>query len=105
MKILKKMEKKMPGDNILLNIYVHHKCVPYMCIPHAADNEENESFEKLKKTPGDIIILNMCTINGNRMTYDSLYMEQGGLNFFLILDHFLPFYLPKKKQKIKILKK
>ena len=106
MKIFKKNgKKKMPGDNILLNIYVHQKCVPYMCIPHAADNEENESFEKLKKTPGDIIILNMCTINGNRMTYDSLYMEQGGLNFFLILDHFLPFYLPKKKQKIKILKK
>ena len=101
MKILKKMEKKMPGDNILLNIYVHHKCVPYMCIPHAVDNEENESFEKLKNTPGDIIILNMCTINGNHMIYDSLYMEQGGLNFLYFWTIFCPFTSLKRNEKLK----
>ena len=26
---------------------------------------ENENFERMKKTPGDIIILQLCTINDN----------------------------------------
>ena len=30
---------------------------------------ENQDFEKLKKNPGDIIILHMCTINDNHMMY------------------------------------
>ena len=32
---------------------------------------ENQNFEKMKKTPGDIIILQMCTINENHMMYVS----------------------------------
>ena len=35
------------------------------------NNQENKKFEKLKKTPGDIIILHMCTINDNHMIYSS----------------------------------
>ena len=33
------------------------------------DNLENQNFEKLKKAPGDIIILHMCTISSNHMMY------------------------------------
>ena len=32
---------------------------------------ENQNFEKIKKTPEDIIILQMCTINGSHMMYGS----------------------------------
>ena len=35
------------------------------------NNPENQNFEKVKKTPGDIIILHMCTINVNHMMYGS----------------------------------
>ena len=31
------------------------------------NNPKNLNFEKKKKAPGDIIILHMCTINGNHM--------------------------------------
>ena len=30
---------------------------------------ENQSFEKMKKVPEDIIILQMCTINDSHMMY------------------------------------
>ena len=32
---------------------------------------ENQNFEKMKKTPGDINILNMCTKNCDQMMYGS----------------------------------
>ena len=38
---------------------------------HPHDNLENQNFEKLKKTPRDIIILHMYTINDNHMMYGS----------------------------------
>ena len=31
------------------------------------NNPKNQNFEKLKRMPGDIIILHMCTINDNQM--------------------------------------
>ena len=39
------------------------------------NNLKNQNFEKMKKTPGDIIILHMCTINDNHMMYGSWDME------------------------------
>ena len=30
-----------------------------------------QTFQKMKKTPRDIIILHICTINGNHMIYGS----------------------------------
>ena len=34
------------------------------------NNPKNQNFEKLeKKTPGDVIILHICTINDNQMMY------------------------------------
>ena len=32
---------------------------------------KNQNFEKMKKTPGDIIILQMYTINDNHVMYGS----------------------------------
>ena len=58
------------------------------------NNPEDQNFEKMEKTTGGIIILNMSTINENHMMYDSWDMEHDRQDFFLILDHFLPFYTP-----------
>ena len=54
------------------------------------NNPKNQNFDKMKKTPGDII-LQMCTINGSHMIYGSWDMECNG-RIFIILDQFLPFY-------------
>ena len=49
-------------------------------------NQKNHNFEKLKTTPQDIIILNMCTINDNRMMFGSWDIECDEQIFFVILD-------------------
>ena len=59
------------------------------------DYPENQNFEKLKKKPGNIIILLKCTINNHHMMYGSWDMEcnrQTFLSFWIL--HFLPFNLP-----------
>ena len=38
---------------------------------YPSNNLKNQNFEKMKKTPRDIIILHMCTINDNHMIYGS----------------------------------
>ena len=38
---------------------------------HPPNNLENQNFEKMKKTSGDIITLHMRTINDNHMMYGS----------------------------------
>ena len=50
------------------------------------NNPKNQNFEKMKKNPGDIIILNKCTINEWFLRHGEWQTE-----FFFILDHFLPF--------------
>ena len=55
------------------------------------------------KTPGDIIILYLCTINYNHMMNGSWDMECDGQNFFSFWTIFCPFN-PLTTQKIKILK-
>ena len=52
------------------------------------NNPENKNFEKMKKTPGDIIILHVSIINQNHMMYDPWDMERDRKNF----SHFGPFY-------------
>ena len=75
----------------------------------------------LKKTPGDIIILHICTTNDNHMMYSSWDMERYRQNILSFWTVFLPFYLwwteffvilhhccpftPLTTQKIKTLKK
>ena len=57
---------------------------------YTPNNPENQNFEKMKKTPGDIIILHKCTTNEN-MRYGSWDMKHDR-EFFVIWGHFLPFY-------------
>ena len=68
------------------------------------NNPKNQNFEKMKKTPGDIIILHMCTINDNHMMYGSWDMERDRQNFLSFWTIFCPF-TPLTTWKIKILKK
>ena len=51
------------------------------------NNPKNQKFEKMKKPPGDIITLHMCTINDNDIMYGSWDIERN-TEFFVILDHF-----------------
>ena len=37
----------------------------------APNNAKKQNFEKIKKAPGDILILHMCTINESHMMYGS----------------------------------
>ena len=65
---------------------------------------KNQNFEKLKKTPGDIIILHMSTINENYMICGSWDMECDRQIFFSFWTIFWLFYTPIITQRIKILK-
>ena len=57
-------------------------------------------FFKMKKTPGDIIILHKCTRNHDHMLHCSLYMARDTCNFYFSFWAFLPFYpLPAKKNQ------
>ena len=64
----------------------------------------NIKILKLKKAPGDIIILHICTINDNHMMYGSWDMEYDGQKFLSFLTIFCPF-TPLTTWKMKILKK
>ena len=105
--------KKSPGDIIIL-----HKCTKIHdhmlhCSLDMAHNEfnyflfwaifypftsltaqKNQNFEKMKKTPGNIIILHMCTKNYDQMMYGSWDMVCDRCNYFSFLGHFFPFYPP-----------
>ena len=62
----------------------------------------------MKTTPGNIIILHMCTINEDHMMYGSWDMECDRQNCVVILGHFWPFYLidnPENQNFEKIKKK
>ena len=56
------------------------------------NNPKNQNFEKLERTPGDIIILHMCTINDDQMIYGYWDIEPD--RFFCHFRPFLPFYSP-----------
>ena len=81
--------KKFAGDIIILHMCIkNHNHMMYgswdtewgtkffVILAHflpfqPLDNLENQNFNIEKKTPGDIIILHICTINVNHMMYDS----------------------------------
>ena len=62
---------------------------------------KKQNLEKMKKIPGDIIILRLCKTNDDHMTHGSWDTERDR-QFFFILDHFCP-VTPVTTQKIKIL--
>ena len=63
------------------------------------NNPKNQNFEKMKKTPGDIIILHMCTKNYDQMMYSSWDMVHDRCNcyfsFWAVCCPFTP-QQPKK---------
>ena len=122
LKILRKWKK--PGDIILFFTHVYNKWRSYdvwfsrykvwmteffLILDHflpfyPIGNTKNQNFEKMKKTPGDIIISHKCTINNNHMMYDSWDLKHTRKFFLSIWAIFCPF-TPLTTQKIKILKK
>ena len=68
------------------------------------NNLKNQSFEKIKKTPEDIIILHLHTTNDDHMMYGSWDLEHNRQNFLSFWTIFCPF-TPLTTRKIKILKK
>ena len=116
--------KKTSGDVIILNLcnkkhnhmiyaYSNMECHRHNChfrsffpfLPHYWPWKLK--FGKNVKKPGYIILLHMCTINQDHMMYGSWDMKCNWHNFFVILDHFLPFYPPNspKNENIKNEKK
>ena len=65
---------------------------------------ENQNFEKMKNTPEDSIIWQMCTINDCHMMYGSWDMECNRQTFLSFSTIFCSF-TPLTTWKIKILKK
>ena len=57
------------------------------------NNPENQNFRKIKKTPGDIIISQKCTINDNHMMYHSWEMKSNRQNFLSFFAIFCPITL------------
>ena len=55
-------------------------------------NWKNQHFEKMKKSPGNIIILPSCTTNSRHMMYGSWDIKCNWHNFLLFWAIFLPFY-------------
>ena len=118
--------KKIPGDIILLYIYVYHKWRSYdilflWLLKYKVQQTEifiilghfvhlfsplttwKIKILTLKQTCGDIIILHICTINDNHMTYGSWDMKRDRHNFLSFWTVFCPF-TPLRTQKIKIFK-
>ena len=47
---------------------------------------ENQNSEKMKNTPGEIMILHLCTKTDDHMMHGSCDMEHNRHNIFVILD-------------------
>ena len=61
--------------------------LPFSC----ANYPKYQNFGKIKKAPGDIIILHGCTRNDNHMMYGSWDMEHDRQNFLSFWTIFCPF--------------
>ena len=68
------------------------------------NNPKNQNFEKMRKTPGNIITLQLCTTNDNHMMYGSWDMKCDRWNFLTFWTIFCSFIVLTIR-KIKILKK
>ena len=60
-------------------------------------NPKNQNFEKMKKIPGDTIILQKCTKNHDHMVYCSWDMAHDGSNYFSFWAIFCPLTCPKSE--------
>ena len=114
--------KKFAGDIIILHICTkNHSHMMYSSWDREWDRQNFLSFRaifcpfsplatqkiknlKLKKTPGDITILHICTINDNHMMYGSWDMKHDRQNFLSFWTVFCPF-TPLTTRKINSWKK
>ena len=112
--------KKIPGDVIILHKFTKIMMIWYTVpeIWHVTDVivifhfglffallPKKWKFQKMKKTPGDIIILHKCIKNHDHMLYCSWDMTCDRCNcYFSFWANFCPF-TPLTAQKIKISKK
>ena len=83
--------------------YKARQILPFVILGHflpfsPPKTPKNQNFENMKKTPGDIIILQKCTINDNHIMYGSW---DNFLSFWAIFCSFTPL----RTQKIKVFKK
>ena len=85
-------------DKLFLSFWAIFYPPPFPNIP------ENQNFQKMKKTSGDIIILNLCNKKQNQMMYAYSDMECGRHNFLSFQAIFFSFS-PLLTPKIKIWKK
>ena len=82
------------------------KILDHFLLFNPLNNLKNQNFEKLKKTPGDIIIFHKCTIKENHMMYGCWDIKRDGWNFLSFWTIFCPFTLfTTWKIKIEKLKK
>ena len=104
--------KKIPGDIILLHVY--QKLYDLWFLKYKARQNVllfwaifvlsptwrpiKPKFWKIKKIPGGIIILLMCTINDNHMMYGSWDMEGDRIFYFEPFFALLPPYGPRKSK-------
>ena len=103
--------KKTPGDIILNMSTIHENHMMYDSWDMEHDRQNFFSFwaifcpftppsphpnnpdnQNVEKAPGDIIILNKCTINDNHKIYGSWDIKCTRQNVFVILGHYLPYY-------------
>ena len=69
------------------------------------NSQKNKNFKKMKKQPGNIIILHKCTKNYDQMMYDSWDMVRDGCNCYFSFWAIFCTFTPLTSQKINILKK
>ena len=74
------------------NFFCHFGPFFALYLPLHPNNPENQNFEKIRKASGDVIILNWCNKKHDRMMYAYTDMKCNR-QFFVILGHFLLFYL------------
>ena len=77
---------------------------PFFALLPPYQPKKSKFWKNEKKTPGDIIILHMCTLNDNHMMYGCCDMERDRRNFLSFWTIFC-LLTPLKTRKIKILKK
>ena len=109
-KILKKFKKHLEISSFYTNaskiMIICHTATEIWCVTHVIifhfgplftllppNCPKNEDFQKMKKTPGDAIILHKWTKNHDHMLYCFWDMVHDRYNlYFFILDYFLAFY-------------
>ena len=79
-------------------IFCH--CGPFFALLLPLTTRKIKIWKKWKKTPGDIIILHMCTTDDNHMMNGSWDMEYDGQNVLSFWTIFA-IYHPKKPKKNK----